>query len=119
MHEIKSIEIFQTAKVIAALYTITAAIFGVFVAFMSLLHGHPGRAIMAIIFFPILYGIVSFIGTAFFCWLRPRTRRPPIDLLLRTAPVASPYLSHLTLRSSALGHGLHSTGAGGPPLSPV
>jgi hypothetical protein len=69
MHEIKSFEIFQTAKVIAALYTITAAIFGVFVAFMSLLHGHPGRAIMAITFFPILYGIVSFIGTAFFCWL--------------------------------------------------
>jgi hypothetical protein len=69
MHEIKSFEIFQTAKVMAVLYTIMGAFFAVFVAFMSLLHGHPGRAILAIIFLPILYGIFSFIGTTFFCWL--------------------------------------------------
>ena len=69
MHEIKSFEIFQTAKVIAVIYAITAAIFGVFFAFMALVHGHPGRAIMALIFFPILYAIASFLGTAFLCWL--------------------------------------------------
>lgn len=69
MHEIKSFEIFQTAKVIAVIYAIMASIMAVFVAFMSLLHGHPGRAIMAIVSFPILYGIGSLIVTALFCWL--------------------------------------------------
>ena len=69
MHEIKSFEIFQTAKVVAVIYAITAAIFGVFFAFMALIQGHPGRALQALIFFPILYAVASFIGTAFLCWL--------------------------------------------------
>jgi len=69
MHEIKSFEIFQTAKVIASIYAIIAAISGVIVALISLMHGRPGRAIMALIFFPIGYAVASFIGTAFLCWL--------------------------------------------------
>jgi ABC-type sugar transport system permease subunit len=69
MHEIKSFEIFQTATVIAAIHALTAAIFGVFFAFMALVHGHPGRAIETLIFFPILYAVASFIGAAFLCWL--------------------------------------------------
>ena len=69
MHEIKSFEIFQTAKVIAAIHAIAAAIFGVFFGFMALIHGHPGRALETLIFFPILYAVVSFIATSFLCWL--------------------------------------------------
>ena len=69
MHEIKSFQIFQTAKVVAVIYAMMAAIFGVFFAFIALIHGHPGRALQALIFFPILYAVASFIGIAFLCWL--------------------------------------------------
>ena len=69
MHEIKSFQIFQTAKVMAVVYAIMAAIFGVLFALGALWHGHPVRAIMAIIFIPILYAIVSFVMVAFLCWL--------------------------------------------------
>jgi ABC-type sugar transport system permease subunit len=69
MQEIKSFNIFQTARVLAVIYAIIASILAVFVALVSLMHGHPGRAILAIIFMPVLYGVGAFIGTAFFCWL--------------------------------------------------
>jgi ABC-type spermidine/putrescine transport system permease subunit II len=69
MHEIKSFGILQTSKVIAVMYATMAAIISVFVAIGALMHGHPGRAILALIFMPILYGIGTFIFTAFFCWL--------------------------------------------------
>ena len=69
MHEIKSFEILPTAKVIAVIYAIMASMLAVVVAFISLLHGRPGRAIMAIVFLPILYGAGSFIVTTLFCWL--------------------------------------------------
>lgn len=69
MHEIKSFDIIQTSKVAAAIYAIMAAIISVFIAIGALLHGHPGRAILAIIFMPILYGIGSFVFTAFLCWI--------------------------------------------------
>jgi ABC-type spermidine/putrescine transport system permease subunit II len=69
MHEIKSFDILQTSKVIAVMYAIMAAIISVFVAIGALLHGHPGRAILALIFMPILYGIGTFIFAAFFCWI--------------------------------------------------
>jgi hypothetical protein len=69
MHEIKSFEIFQTAKVAAAVYSTTAVIFAVLFAIAALLHGHPVRAIMGIIFIPILYGLGSFILISWFCWV--------------------------------------------------
>lgn len=69
MHELKSFEVLQTARVIGALYAIMASIFAVFIAIFALIHGHPIRAIMAIVFMPILYGVGSFIFTLFFCWL--------------------------------------------------
>jgi apolipoprotein N-acyltransferase len=69
MNEIKSFNIFQTARVIAVIYAIIASIVAVFVALVTILQGHPGRAILAIVFMPVLYGVGSFVGTAFFCWL--------------------------------------------------
>ncbi len=69
MHEIKSFKIFQTAKVIGVLYTILGFIGGLLFAFIPARRGFPGHGFMAIIFVPILYGILGFIFTAVFCWL--------------------------------------------------
>jgi hypothetical protein len=69
MHEIKSFKIFQTARVIAVLYAIVGLIAMVLFAFLPVRRGFPGHGFMAIIFVPILYGILSFIFTALLCWL--------------------------------------------------
>ncbi len=69
MHEIKSISALQAAKVSGAIYLIVAAVFGVIFAFSALVRGHPGRAILALIAFPILYAVGAFIVTAIFCFL--------------------------------------------------
>ena len=69
MHEIKSFKIFQTARIAAAVYSITAVIFAVVFAIVALLHGHPVRAIMGIIFIPILYGLGGLIMISWFCWV--------------------------------------------------
>jgi hypothetical protein len=69
MHEIKSFKIFQTARLIGVLYTIIGFIAAILFAILPVRHGYPGRGFMAIIFVPILYGILGFIFSAFFCWL--------------------------------------------------
>jgi hypothetical protein len=69
MHEIKSISVLPAAKVSGAIYLIVAAVFGVIFAFGALVRGHPGRALLALIGFPVLYAVVAFIFTAIFCWL--------------------------------------------------
>ena len=70
MHEIKSFKIVQTARLIAVLYAIGAAIVLVIVALISVLTGGRAGHLPTFIFFtPIIYAIVSFIGTALMCWL--------------------------------------------------
>ena len=69
MSEIKSFNIFQTARVVAVIYAIIASVAALFVALVLILHGHPGRAILAILLMPVLYGLGSFVGVSIFCWV--------------------------------------------------
>ncbi len=71
MHEIKSFKIFQTARVIAALYVIFGFVEGVIlVAFAHRPHPHPLRgALFILIGTPILFGLVGFIALLIGCWL--------------------------------------------------
>jgi hypothetical protein len=68
MHEIKSFRIFQTAKVIAVLYTVLGFIEGAIVLIASL--RHPNRVPIFFSFgLPILFGVVGFILMVIMCWL--------------------------------------------------
>ena len=68
MHEIKSFNIFQTAKVIGVLYTVLGFVEGVFVLIASI--RHPNRVpIFISIGLPILFGVVGFIMMLILCWL--------------------------------------------------
>ncbi|HYB92131.1 MAG TPA: hypothetical protein VEC38_13935 [Candidatus Binataceae bacterium] len=67
MHEIKSIGVLQTAKVLGAIYLALAAFFGLAIGISILLRGHPGRAIFVIFIVPILYGGGSFLVTIIMC----------------------------------------------------
>lgn len=71
MHEIKSFKIFQTAKVIAVLYAIMFAIFGVieFLAFMRMGPRRPPHFAIVLVIMPIVGAIFSFIGVAISCWV--------------------------------------------------
>jgi hypothetical protein len=69
MHEIKSFGVMQTAKVMAVIYAILAAVIGFFLALSALFRGHPVRAILALFGLPILYGVFSFIFVAILCLL--------------------------------------------------
>ncbi len=69
MHEIKSIEVFQTAKVIGILYGVLGVIGALFWFLGLMIAGRPVAAIAALIFGPFIYGIVSFIITALGAWL--------------------------------------------------
>ncbi len=69
MHEIRSFSVMQTAKVVGTIYLIVAALIGLFFALVTLVRGHPGRALLALIGIPILYGVIAFVFTAIFCLL--------------------------------------------------
>jgi hypothetical protein len=69
MHEIKSIEVFQTAKVIDILYGVLGVILALFWFVGLMVSGRPVAAIAALIFGPFIYGIASFIITAIGAWL--------------------------------------------------
>jgi hypothetical protein len=72
MHEIKSFNIFQTAKVIAVLYVIFGFVEGAILAVMFAHHPHPHPLqgiLLSLIGLPILFGVVGFIFLAISCWL--------------------------------------------------
>jgi hypothetical protein len=71
MHEIKSFKIFQTAKVIAVMYAIMFAIFGVieFLAFAILSPRRPPHMAIFLVVTPIVGAIFSFIAIAISCWV--------------------------------------------------
>jgi hypothetical protein len=69
MQELKSFNIVATAKVAGALYLILGEVGGVIFALTALLHGRPIRALLALIFFGAIYGILGFIITAITAWL--------------------------------------------------
>ena len=68
MHEIKSFKIFQTAKVIAVLYTIMFAIMGMF-EFALFTHLGKRPPLVLFVVLPVFAAILGFIGAAFLCWL--------------------------------------------------
>jgi hypothetical protein len=76
MREIKSFNIFQTAKVVGVLYGISFLLMAIveLLVFttMGQASGHPGPKppfVLMIIVLPIFGTIFSFIGVAFGCWL--------------------------------------------------
>lgn len=69
MQELKSFDVLATAKIAGALYAILGEIGGIFMALVALFHGEPIRALLAIIFFGVVYGILGFISTAIASWL--------------------------------------------------
>ncbi|MGB9379178.1 hypothetical protein [Candidatus Binatus sp.] len=71
MHEIKSFKIFQTAKVVAVIYAVMFAIFGVieFLAFMRMGPRRPPHMAIVLVVMPIVGAIFSFIGVAISCWV--------------------------------------------------
>jgi hypothetical protein len=69
MQELKSFNVMATAKVVGALYFILGEVGGVIFALTALFQGHPIRAVLALIFFGAIYGILGFIVTAITAWL--------------------------------------------------
>ena len=76
MHEIKSFNIFQTAKVIAVLYGISFLLMAIVELLVFVVMGHragqPGRNppfVLMIIVLPVFGTIFSFIAVAIGCWL--------------------------------------------------
>ena len=69
MHEIRSIGVLSAAKVMGALYFILGEIVAFFLALGALAHGHPGRAVVVLIFFGAIQGAIGFVLVAVFSWL--------------------------------------------------
>lgn len=69
MHEIRSIGVLSAAKVMGALYFIFGEIVGVFIALSALAHGHPGRALLVLVFLGAVQGVIGFVICAIFVWL--------------------------------------------------
>ena len=69
MHEIKSIQVFQTAKVMGILYGLFGVVASFFWFLGLMINGRPLAAIAALIFGPFVYGILAFVGTAIASWL--------------------------------------------------
>lgn len=69
MHEIRSIGVLSAAKVMGALYFIFGEIMALFIAFGALVHGHPGRALLVLVFLGAVQGVIGFVVCAIFAWL--------------------------------------------------
>ena len=69
MHEIRSIGVLSAAKVMGALYFILGEIAAFFLALGALAHGHPGRAIVVLMFFGAIQGAIGFVIVAVVGWL--------------------------------------------------
>ncbi len=69
MQELKSFNVVATAKVAGALYAILGEVGGVILALTALFEGHLIRALLVLIFFGAIYGILGFIITAITAWL--------------------------------------------------
>ncbi|HXM87986.1 MAG TPA: hypothetical protein VN865_06760 [Candidatus Acidoferrales bacterium] len=70
MHEIRSFNIFQTAKVVAVMYAIMFAVFGLIeLPFFVMGSRRPHHMVIFLVVMPIIGGIFSFIGVAISCWV--------------------------------------------------
>jgi uncharacterized YccA/Bax inhibitor family protein len=69
MHELKSFNVMATAKVAGALYAILGEAGGVILAVTSIFQGRPIRALIALLFFGLIYGALGFVITAISAWL--------------------------------------------------
>lgn len=79
---VKKLGVFSFAKVSGILYAMMGFVFGLLMSFMSLVVGSFARGaggnsemfgmlfgVGAIIFLPIFYGVIGFIGSALFAWM--------------------------------------------------
>jgi hypothetical protein len=69
MHEIRSISIVQSAKALGFVYGAFGIILGVIAFLVALARGHFLRAILAILFLPIIYGIAAFLVFLLLFWI--------------------------------------------------
>jgi|SwirhisoilCB2_FD_contig_41_6525614_length_583_multi_2_in_0_out_0_1 hypothetical protein len=69
MLQIRSFGVFQTSKVMGALYFVVGLIMGLFGFFFGLLTGRFLHALFMLIMMPIGYGVAGFIFTAILCAL--------------------------------------------------
>jgi heme/copper-type cytochrome/quinol oxidase subunit 1 len=69
MQELKSFNIVSTARIIGAVYFIIGEFAGVIIALASLARGYVGRAILALLFMGVVYGIATFVAVAIFAFL--------------------------------------------------
>jgi len=67
MRQVKSFGVFQTAKILGAMYFAFGLIFGVLAALFSIFTGRFGHAIFMLIIPPIGYGVAGFIFTVVMC----------------------------------------------------
>jgi hypothetical protein len=72
MHEIRSVGVLSAAKVMGALYFIMGEVAALFFALAVLLQGHPGRALLILIFFGAIQGVIGFVASAVLSWLYNR-----------------------------------------------
>jgi hypothetical protein len=69
MYQIRAFAIFQTAKVVAIVYGIVAAVVSAFWFIGLMINGRPLMAVAALLFGPLVYGAVSFVATAVLLWI--------------------------------------------------
>jgi hypothetical protein len=67
MQQIKSFGVFQTAKVMGALYFVFGLVFGTIGFLISLFSGRFFHALFMLVVVPIGYAVGGFIVTAIFC----------------------------------------------------
>lgn len=70
-HQLTRISVIQTSKVAAAIYFVLGCLYGLIIAFLTLISEEGGMLLagMFFIFMPIFMGVVGFIGFAVVCWL--------------------------------------------------
>ena len=71
MQQIKSLNVIQAAKILAALYFVFGLAFAVLCVFLALVErGHSGhRGLAMAVLSPFFYGVAGFVLGAVFCWL--------------------------------------------------
>lgn len=68
MKQIKKLGAIQTAKFAAVLYLVVSAVFFIPMTIIALI-GSGEAASLLLIFLPLVYAALGFVGVAIFCWI--------------------------------------------------
>jgi hypothetical protein len=69
MHEIRSIGVLSAARIMGAIYFVFGEVIALFVALEALAHGHVIPAILVLVFFGAIQGLIGFVLVAVMCLL--------------------------------------------------